>query len=198
MKVWEALTLAMAKLSGHLNTQATDTKNPHNLSESELKAQDLLAFRTIITMLAYTQSHNGAATHRTGPTATDKGDRDALRLLDALSTVFTRQHEIIAVLAKPPYDGSALQVFASVVFSNRAEPLFQPGAKSGQDLWSQVCNFAVAMNTRNSKINGHTDSLMNSTSLPFIGDHQDKVPEVLVTAAKENAPVLDIFLKQYW
>ena len=203
MGVWEAFTCYIEKMpSGYLNKQATDrtSQNLPERSQSDFKAEDLLAFRTIITMLSYIQSHNGAVTRRTGPTATDEKDCNpvrVLRVLDALSTVMTRQHEIIAALAKP-YNGFTIQVFASVVYSNKAEPLFQPGAESDQDLWSWVCKYILVPNPRDTKVNGHIDSLMNKTLLPFIGDHQDKVPQELVTTVKENPPVLDIFLQNHW
>lgn len=188
MGVWETISCAIETFSGRLNTRATDRT---------FKAEDLLAFRTIITMLSYLQSHNGAVTSRSGPSATNKTDHNTLRVLDALSTIMTRQHEVIAVLAKP-YDGSTLQVFASVVYSNKAEPLLQPSAEPDQDLWSRVCKFVAAIDTRETKVNNQNDSLMNKTSVPFIGDHQDKVPQELVTRVKENAPVLDIFLQKHW
>jgi hypothetical protein len=99
-----------------------------------------------------------------------------------------------------PYDGSNLQVFASIAYSSNAEPLPQPDAEPGiQGFWNRVYNnYTVAVNPRDTRVNGHTDSLVNRTSLPYIGDHQDKLPGELVTAAEQNAPVLDIFLKNHW
>ena len=76
-----------------------------------------------------------------------------------------RQHEITAVVARP-YDGSNLQVFASIAYLS------------------------------NTEINGHINHLMNQTSLPYIGDHQDKLPIELVAAPRNK--VLNIYLKNHW
>ena len=95
------------------------------------------------------------------------------------------------------YNGSNLQVFASTTYPSNAEPLLQPGAEPS--FWSRVWDFTTVTNPRDSQVNGHTDSLMNQTPLPYIGDHKDKIPGELVTAAAaENSPLLDIFLENHW
>lgn len=171
--------------------------DPNESPEQRTKAKDLLAFRTIITMLSHIQSPNIQSSTNT-PIGTSGDDRRELRVLDALSTVLIRQHEIIAVVARP-YDGSSLQVFASVVHPSNAEPLSQPGVDPGdQSFWDRVCNFTAAMNPRISKINNHSDSLINTTSLPIIENHENRVPGELVNAAKENVSVLEIFLQTHW
>jgi hypothetical protein len=192
MDIWNAIAQTLKNLSHHSNMRAPEPS----------KNDDLLAFQTIITMLSLIQSP--ARLTIKAPIGTTNEDRRALRLLDALSTVLIRRFEITAVVARP-YDESTgnLQVFASVVLPSETEPLLQPSKGSNdQDFWSRVRNFAVATNPRNTKINGNIDSLMNSTSLPIIGDRQEKVPEELVNAAKlegeGNTPLLNTFLETNW
>jgi hypothetical protein len=192
--LWAAINRAIQKVSSRSDMPATD-RTDNSPEPSPTKANDLLAFRTIITMLSHIQSPNNESTS-TGPIATVKEDRDELRVLDALSAMLSRQHEITAVVAKPYYD-SDLQVFVSTTYRSNAEPLFQPGAEP--NFWSRVWNFTTITNPRVTQVNGHTDSLMNQTPLPYIGDHQDKIPEELVTAAAaKNSPLLDIFLENNW
>jgi hypothetical protein len=99
-----------------------------------------------------------------------------------------------------PYDGSNLQVFALIAYLNDAEHFLQPGAEpASQDFWSWAWNFTTTTNPRDTKVNGHTDSLMNQTSLPYIKDHQEKIPGDLVTAvAEQKVLVLNIFLENHW
>jgi hypothetical protein len=182
--------------------QAIDTSKmpPAESSQASTsaKAKDLLAFHTITTMLSFIQS---PASRRlsfvTGPICIERNDRRELRVLDALSAVLIREHEITAAVAPPHYNGSHLQVFASVV--HPSESLLQHGANSDdQSLWDRFCNLTATLNPRTSKIYGNTDSLLNNTSLPLIGDYEDKVPRNLITAAKGNVPVLDVFLQSHW
>jgi len=197
MGLWGAINRAVQKVSSRLNMPAID-RTDKSLEPSPTKANDLLAFHTMITMLSHIQSPNNESTN-TGPIATVEEDRDELRVLDALSAMLSRQHEITAVLAKS-YNISNLQVFASTTYPSNSEPLLQPGAEpSTQSFWSRIWNFTAVTNPRDTQVNGHTDSLMNQTPLPYIGDHQDKVPGELVTAAAtENSPLLNIFLENYW
>lgn len=191
---------AFQKLSGRLNMQVTGTSETPP-KPSHTKAKDLLAFRTIITMLSSIQSPNIRLAAKTAiGTTMDKNSRNALRVLDALSAVLIREHEITAVVAQP-FNGLNLQVFASVVYPSNAGPLFQPGSDGAepdsQSFWGRV--FTVAINPRNPGPKALKDnSLINVTSLPIIGDHLDNVPVELVNAAKVNASVLDMFLKTHW
>jgi hypothetical protein len=92
-------------------------------------------------------------------------DRSTLKVLDALSAVLIREHEVTAVMTKA-YD---------------------------------ALDFTVSINPRTDKINGNTDSLMNTTSLPIIGDYKDNIPADLVTASsKGNVFLLDAYLAAYW
>jgi len=170
-------------------------------SDSE-KKKDLQAFRTIITMLSHIQSPSRSS--ETAPIGVERQDRRALRVLDALSALLVRSHEITAVVAQK-YDGSHFQVLASAVLPSdgklEAESLHQNlhQDSGGQTFWSRVSNFTVSVNPRTSKINGHEDSLINKTSLPLIEDYDISKLEDLAAAAKdENKSVLDIYLKTYW
>ena len=58
--------------------------------------------------------------------------------------------------------------------------------------------FWATVNPRTTPIHNTIDSLMNFTSLPLIGDYEEKIPTNLITAAKENASVLEVFLRSYW
>jgi hypothetical protein len=158
------------------------------------KAQDLLAFRTIILMLSFLQSPTSrlASTRIIGEL---KDDRTTLKVLDALSAILIREHEVTAVMAKP-YDGFNLPIFASVVHPTD-KSLLQSSTKSGsQGFWSRMCDFTIYLNPLT---NGNTDSLMNKTPFPIIGDYEDNVPADLVTASlKGNESLLDVYLAAYW
>ena len=128
-----------------------------------------------------------------------------LRILDALSTVLVREHKVIAVVVKP-YDGSDIQVLASMVQPSN-EPLLQPSneslLQSGANSDSQsflrwmLSNFTFAMNTCHDPIYKNNDSLLNSSPLPRIGDYEDKVPEDLTAAVKSGVKVSDSVLRAY-
>lgn len=183
-KIWEAVSRALTKVSHHSKAAFPFT---------DTKTEDLLAFNTIITMLTYFQANNRLATN--APIGTSDEDRRILKVLDAVSAVLIREHEVTAVVAKP-YDGSDFQVFAIVTYPGNAEPLLQSSAESS--FWDR---FIVGVNPRDNTINRHTDSLMNSTLLPILGDHKDQVPQNLIDAAQEKLDalrVLNTFLETCW
>jgi hypothetical protein len=160
-------------------------------SSDPTKAQDLLAFRTIISMLSFLPSPTSqlASTRIIGES---KDDRSTLTVLDALSAVLIREHEDTAVMAKP-YDGFNLPIFACVVHPTDI-PLLQSNTNSNsQGFWSRMRDFTISINPLTRMINGNTE---NTTWLPIIGD---KVPADLVTASsKGNVSLLDIYLAAYW
>ena len=121
------------KLSSAFKKAIDSSKMQHKPSEPipSTKAEDLLAFRTITTMLYFIQSTTGQLGHTattTAPLGTNQEDHRSLRILDALSTVLVREHEVIAVVVKP-CDGSDVQVLASMVQPSN-EPLLQPSNES--------------------------------------------------------------------
>ena len=120
------------RYSSYLITSISSEDSSSSESMPPTKADDLLAFRSIITMLSHIQSNGRSSTDSEARliatrTADDSSYKE-LRLLDALSTVLTRQHEVIAVVALP-YCGSddggsesnhKVRVFASVVNPSNA------------------------------------------------------------------------------
>ena len=120
-----------------------------------------------------------------------------LRILDALSTVLVREPEVIAVVVKP-YDGSDVQVLASMVQPSN-ESLLQSGANSDSQsfLRRMLSNFTFAMNTCHDPIYKNNDSLLNSSPLLHIGDYEDKVPEDFTAAVKSGVKVSDSVLRAY-
>jgi hypothetical protein len=126
----EVFNHAMKALTS-LNKPADESSKDSD--HSKTKTNDILAFCTIITLLSYIQSPN-AEQDKVAPTATSE-EHEEMRVLDALAALLVRQHEITAVIAKP-YDGSILQVFASVMHSDNTKPSLlsaQPGALPGNE-----------------------------------------------------------------
>ena len=169
-------------------------------SDSErTKANDLLAFRTIMTMLRCLNSPKRTQEKFT-VTVQESDDRKILKVLDALSTLLVREHEITAVVAKS-FDGLNIPIIATVV-----DPTDEtsPQSDANSNIWSWFRDFTVSINPRVSKVNNNIDSLMNNTSLPIIGDYEDKVPDDLRKAAGvsgrsgANVALLDAYLANHW
>jgi hypothetical protein len=188
----------MEVINSFLRAFNTPQSQPDSVSS---KTKDLLAFRTIITMLHSLQSPKTIAHSsdtRTGIIRITDDERKTLKVLDAMAAVLVREHEITAVMAGP-YDGSTLQVIASVV--HPTDSLLVSDIHSYfQDFWSRMCNFLVSINPRTSKTNGnHSDSLMNKSSLPILRDYEDRVPTNLVAASlKGSEYLLDVYLTHHW
>jgi hypothetical protein len=172
------------------------------------KANDLRAFRTIIGMLSLINNPNGRLSSSNDTAkmgGKNSNDRKKLRVLDALSTVLIRQHEITAVVVSESPMSEHLQVFASVVNLSNALPSIQPGSNSKkQGLLSRFRNnFTVSVNRRSEPIYGNIDSLMNKNSYPTITNCDDvQVPSDLVAAAGlegvGSMPLLALYLEKYW
>ena len=112
MQQWKKLSSAFKQVIDSSKIQ----REPSEPSPST-KAEDLLAFCMIIMMLSFIQSTTGqlgCTAIMTAPLGTDQEDHRLLRILDALSTVLVREHEVIADMVKP-YNGSDVQVLASMV-----------------------------------------------------------------------------------
>jgi hypothetical protein len=194
--------------------------SPSQPSTTPSKARDLLALRTIIMMLSLIDSPDGRslAPNYKPPLGILPKERKELKVLDALSAVLIREHEITAVMAKP-YDGANLQVIGSVVHPSDAEPSLQPASSNvepslqpasnseTQGFWRRIRSnfkFAVTVNPRSSPINGHTDSLRNKDILPSLIACKDSVtvpPQLIATAKHEgnaSMPLLDLYLKDFW
>jgi hypothetical protein len=116
------------RVTGKRNAKKFDTPPEPSQptgSTTTSKSEDLLALRTIIAMLSLIDSPTGRLPNDVAPMGTTGKDRKELRVLDALSAVFIRQHEITAVMVLP-YDGSNLQVFGSVVHPSNTESSLLP------------------------------------------------------------------------
>ena len=161
-------------------------------SSDATKAQDLLAFRTIISMLSFLQSPTSRASSLSIWGSED--DRSTLTMLDALSAVLIREHEVTAVMTKP-FDGFNLPIFTSVVHPTVKSLLQSSTHSDSRGFWNRMRDFVLPFIL----INSNTDSLMNKTSLPIVGDYEDKVPADLVTASlKGNESLLDAYLAAHW
>ena len=126
MPPWKKLSSAFKKAID-LSKMQPEPSEP----SPSTKAEDLLAFCMITMMLSFIQSTTGqlgCTATTTAPLGTKWEDRRLLRILDALSTVLVRKHKIITVMVKP-YDGSDVQVLASMVQPSN-EPLLHPSNES--------------------------------------------------------------------
>jgi len=177
-------------------TGSPSASTPSTSTPSEsTKERDILAFRTITTMLKFIQSPKGGQEELNEIIGKSEDDLATLKILDALSAVLIREHEITAVMAKA-YDGE-IPIFASVV-DQTAKPSLQSDANS-DGFWSRMRDFTVSMNPRTTQVNNNTDSLMNATPLPIIGDYEDSVPTDLVQASSQgNVSLLGVYLKSHW
>jgi len=168
------------------------------LPSESTKDEDLRAFRTITVMLTLIQSSASRLPSEAGLIATGGGNRaKELSVLDALSAVLVRDQEITAVVGRQ-YNGSGLEVFASVIYPSKAQPLVQPGVSNQRSLWESIFDFTVAINPRTDPINNRFDSLTNKSTFPLFGDYEDIIPKDLVSAAAAKENVLGIYLESHW
>jgi hypothetical protein len=176
MKALDAINRALQNLlvkKGRFESRLQQSKKSSpSTSNTATKEENLLAFRTIITMLSYIGSiDNRSDTEDILDTTKE------LRLLDAMSAVLIRELEVTAVVAHP-FNGYDLQVFCSVAHSNKTKISFQPTSdrpnaqgslqpsdEPDEGLWKRLRNYTASVNPRNSAVNGNNDCLMNSTSL---------------------------------
>jgi len=153
-------------------------------------AHAILAFRTITTMLSLIQSPTEITS--TGEKDLSKEQRDKLRVLDALSAVIVRQHEIAAVMAKPS-NGDKIEVLASV---NHLDPTFDIPQLSDSRLdrlrWLITPNPRDPLKNKKSKI----DSLTTRATSVTLVDTNTKISEKLSTADSDK--LLDTFLLNEW
>ena len=210
MKPIKQMTTTLSNALNKISTQVTSSSQ--SSAPARNKDEDLSALRTILSMLSYIQSPDTRPT-LVGPLSTDKEESRTLRLLDSLAAVLVRSYEITAVVTTPydQYDGDErlnLQVIASVIDPSHSASVVDPSHSDSKDaplpqsgdspsLWRWLRDFTIVINPRTSKINHHEDSLINKSGIPNIGCHQEKVPEDLVKV-KDDASLLEIFLKNYW
>jgi len=148
----------------------------------DLRNNDILAFRTITTMLSFfeTPSNSNPPIHKT------KEEQDKLRVLDALSTLFVRQYEIVAVASENK--GTGIQVIASV------EPGL-PGVTPEPTL--DPLRFVVSPNARTQppKKGYPADEFVTSLDISLVNP-DDNIPEEL--SANQDGDLLETFLRTQW
>jgi len=140
-------------------------------SKSNQHEQDILAFRTITTLLSIFDipSNSNVITKRT------KGEQDELRVLDALATLLTRQYEAVAVTSME-FQGTDIQVVAS------AEPSVTPLILSANPrIKAPKKGYAI-----DPLLSGQDVSLVNS----------DEVIPAVLSVNEED--LLKTFLKTQW
>jgi hypothetical protein len=153
-------------------------------SERDLRRADILAFRTITTLLSVFQPHTPS-----NPQTHSKTEHDELMVLDALAALLVRQHEVAAVISTGN-DGSGVQVLASVVRIDNSGPIFT-------DILPQSTQWVASMNPRANppKKNYPVDPSLTSFDVSLeVPDGQ--IPAELLTEKDKN--LLDAFLETQW
>lgn len=200
----------LRKLVSILNLTKSPTSSNPQLNESSGQAKPntveddaheaLLAFRTITTMLSLIQSPTEVT--NTGQKDISRVQRHDLRVLDALSAVIVREHEVAAVMAKP-YNGASVEVFASV---NNLEPphIIPQQSQHARDLFSLFRQFIITPNPRDpstkSNLNDEVDSLTTQRTFMTVVDPN---PGIIAEHYQPSIPgsgegLLDMFLQFRW
>lgn len=165
------------------------------VDESTRRSADpdaILAFRTITSMLSLIQPRIVKAGRDEG---LSKDELQELRVLDALSAVAVRQHEVVAVIAKSFSDH--IEVVASVHNVNPATNIPKDTTPSKHPF-----RWLITPNPRNLSKNPKdpTDSLTRTTdSTMTLVNPSEKITEgllVLSKASPEN--LLDDYLLNEW
>ena len=144
-------------------------------SKTNLRKEDILAFRTITTLLSFFQPPSDSKVTRH-----TKRQQDDLRVLDALSTVLARQYEVAAVTSME-FEGTGIQVVASV----------QPEASPEPSYLIDTANPRPKAPKRGYAI----DPLLSGNDISLV-DPDEVIPEVLST--DQEGDLLKIFLKTQW
>jgi hypothetical protein len=190
----------LKKWQSKLQLTGKESKSP-SPDDVDLDTQAILAFRTITTMLSTIQSPTKIAS--TVVQRLPNEQRRELRVLDALSAVAVRQHEIVAVTAKS-YGGANVEVLMSV---NILEPALNIYQHSGaQSTWNALRWFRITPNPRDSAKNlkDKIDSLTIKTSSS--GKSSMKLVDPSATVSLElseagkvsNDKLLATFLQTEW
>jgi hypothetical protein len=167
------------------------------VDESTRRSADpdaILAFRTITYMLSVIQSPT-LIVNAGGNEGLSKEERQELRVLDALSAIAVRQHEVVAVIGKSFSDH--IEVVASVHNVNPATNIPKDTTPSKHPF-----RWLITPNPRNLSKNPKdpTDSLTRTTdSTMTLVNPSEKITEgllVLSKASPEN--LLDQYLLNEW
>lgn len=160
-------------------------KKPSNEpTESDLKRSSILAFRTITTMLSLIQCP--IETTQIEPVDISAPKRKELRILDALAALLIREHEKVAVMAKP--DGKSIQVISVVNLNlNNSEPVvIEPST------WG--IRWLASLNSR------HTQPLFpeNDEDSMRVVDPDTRVHQTLEEHRNDPDMLLKTFLLTQW
>ena len=194
--------LSMKKPNKLEQLNLNESPSSHLTSDRDIvKKKDgaILAFRTITTMLSLIQSPTEVTKSGiTGQKDISDSHRRDLRVLDAISALAIRKHEIAAVMAKR-HNGANIQVLVS---ANNSEPALTipqqyPDSKNDSDL-SFLRWFMITPNPRYPKKNSknETDSLTARYTYPTLVDPNTQISEELSMATQEN--LLQTFLRTQW
>ena len=152
----------------------------------------ILAFRTITSMLSLIQSPT-VIVNADGNKGLSKDELQELRVLDALSAVAVRQHEIVAVIGRS--FSNHIEVVASVHNVNPTTNI-----PTGTTPSKHPLRWLITPNPRNLRknIKGPKDSLtrMTQDSTMTLVNPSEKITEVLSKAPPDN--LLDDYLLNEW
>lgn len=189
------LSLKKQPSNKNLNDSKSSGLAKSNTADSDV-SEAILAFRTITTMLSLIQSPSKVTNAgRNEPSALQRYD---LRVLDALSAIVVREHEIAAVMAKP-YDGTDVQVFASVEAFEPALTIphqYQPSDSKDSIVWNPLNWFMVTPNPRSPKKN-KKDKIDSLTTWREVVKVVEPIPDI-AESDKKGEDLLDTFLKKQW
>ncbi len=143
--------------------------------KANLRKQDILAFRTITTLLSFFEPPSNSKVTRH-----PREQQDELRVLDAMSTLLARQYEVAAVTSME-FKGTDIQVVASV------EPKASP----------EPSHLIATANPRSKapKKGYDIDPLLSGNNVSLV-DPDAVIPEVL--SANQEGDLLQIFLETQW
>jgi hypothetical protein len=155
-------------------------------SKAATRRADLLAFRTITTLLALFQPHDNR-----DPQKHTTAERNELMVLDSLAALFTRQHEVAAV-SSIEQSSTNVEVLVSVVHHDNSEPLFT-------DIFPQPTYWLTSANPRTNspKSNYAIDPSLTSNDIS-LADPDESIPENLLASKEKARNLFDTFLRTQW
>lgn len=155
-------------------------------------------------MLSLIQSSTVIITGNTGGKEDlSKDQLNELRVLDALSAVAVRQHEVVAVMAKSynGFNGSNIEVVASV--GNVVPDVNTPHTATTQSLVDSdrrrnPLRWFITPNPRLPDRKAKTDSLRTKSPIMTLADPDASIPDELSNLKARPHELLDAFLRTVW
>ena len=172
-------------------------KSPKNDDSNSFDVpKAILAFRTITSMLSLIQSPT--TTTNTGQIKASREQRAELRVLDALSAVVVREHEVAAVMVRP-FNGLSIEVLTSVT-GNNFEPALTITQHGQSSTGRNLLRWLISPNPRDHSRNpaDKMDSLnrtIQDTPMKLV-DPTTEISKEL-SAAKES-DLFSTFLQTQW